>query len=679
MKQLYLFILLFLGLTSNMLAQTSYTVSSTTCDTTLSSAGVPVQLSDDTHSQRIAIGFPFCFYGQTHDSLLIGSNSCLSFNLSLAGMNKPFSVPALGTTTFSSALYNTIQGPLQDLNPGVGGDVSYYTVGSPPNRVFVVQYDNVPYFGQQTAPPFSGKIMLYETSNAIEVHLIDRQSTSTTNSGRGMMALISPDTAAGQSVFPANYWGAWSAYHEAIRYTPFGPCSGPGEYNLVRGNIYFDMNANCVSDGTDFPLGNQLVTSNGLGSYTFTDQYGNYALVVDTGTFVIQHTPMTLHNVLCPAAGYTTSFSNYGNTVSGFDFADTARQCVDLVVDVSASWQRLCRTNNVYVTYGNHGTIAATAATVTVTLPDSTLFVSSTPAPSSVSGNVITYNISSLLPNQTGTIVIRDSVLCDTSLMGDPLEFAADIQINSGIVECDNESNAVVEISPVVASWDPNDMRVHSPQPGRGYVAVETIEANDELTFMIRFQNEGTFYAEDVRIVTILPAELNEATIIPGASSHQYQMVRYGNEVRFIFNAINLPWSSFDEPGSHGFVKFRINQASGNGPGDVFDTQADIFFDNNPAVRTNDAILSIASPTGVTTPLANNTGVVMAPNPVSNILTVSWEGHNLRSLSVMDATGRQVTQGFNGIIDMSNLPAGLYIVRAEDTEGQVASSKIIKQ
>src|SRR5688572_8132801 len=46
--------------------------------------------SDDTWSPVINQGFPFCFYGITYNSLLMGSNSNITFTTSLAGMGSGY-------------------------------------------------------------------------------------------------------------------------------------------------------------------------------------------------------------------------------------------------------------------------------------------------------------------------------------------------------------------------------------------------------------------------------------------------------------------------------------------------------------------------------------------------------------------------------------------------------------
>ena len=61
-----------------------------------------------------------------------------------------------------------IAGWWEDLNPSVGGAVYYQTLGSSPNRVFIVQFSAVPHFGGGNA--VSMQFKLYEGSDVIEVH-----------------------------------------------------------------------------------------------------------------------------------------------------------------------------------------------------------------------------------------------------------------------------------------------------------------------------------------------------------------------------------------------------------------------------------------------------------------------------------------------------------------------------
>ena len=70
------------------------------------------------------------------------------------------------------------------------------------------------------------------------------------------------------------------------------------------------------------------------------------------------------------------------------------------------------------------------------------------------------------------------------------------------------------------------------------------------------------------------------------ASSHPYSLFVNGRQLVWTFAGINLPPASTDEPGSHGFVEFRVKQNANLSPGSVITNQAAIYFDANPVVLT---------------------------------------------------------------------------------------------
>ncbi|HRG58074.1 MAG TPA: hypothetical protein PK323_03905 [Bacteroidia bacterium] len=82
-----------------------------------------ITLTDDQYSQVINLGFTFNFYGNNYTQCLISTNGYITFDLSGAGGYSPWSInnpiPSAANPT------NSIMGPWQDVNPGVGG--TFYT------------------------------------------------------------------------------------------------------------------------------------------------------------------------------------------------------------------------------------------------------------------------------------------------------------------------------------------------------------------------------------------------------------------------------------------------------------------------------------------------------------------------------------------------------------------------
>ena len=76
-------------------------------------------------------------------------------------------------------------------------------------------------------------------------------------------------------------------------------------------------------------------------------------------------------------------------------------------------------------------------------------------------------------------------------------------------------------------------------------------------------------------------------------SSHACRITQSGNKLLFEFVNINLPDSNANEPGSHGFVRFRVKPVTTLVAGDIVPNQASIYFDFNAAVQTNVATTTV--------------------------------------------------------------------------------------
>lgn len=131
----------------------------------ISGTGTQVSLSDDSRSPLINIGFNFEFYGVERDELHIFSDCLLAFE----GVSHPSQACCSGQVLPTPDSYNyLIAGWWEDINPGVGGAVHYQTLGSAPNRRFIVQFTATPLFG--AADTITMQFKLFEADDTIEVH-----------------------------------------------------------------------------------------------------------------------------------------------------------------------------------------------------------------------------------------------------------------------------------------------------------------------------------------------------------------------------------------------------------------------------------------------------------------------------------------------------------------------------
>jgi hypothetical protein len=121
-------------------------------------------VEDDT-SEAVPLPFQFTFYEDFYDSISISANGYITFGDSPASGFANLPIP-------HRALPNGFAAPFgDDLNPAVGGEIWYRTVGEAPNRAFVVSWIDVPHYNDIGDATF--QVMLHEGSNGIEFQYID--------------------------------------------------------------------------------------------------------------------------------------------------------------------------------------------------------------------------------------------------------------------------------------------------------------------------------------------------------------------------------------------------------------------------------------------------------------------------------------------------------------------------
>ncbi len=236
-----------------------------------------------------------------------------------------------------------------------------------------------------------------------------------------------------------------------------------------------------------------------------------------------------------------------------------------------------------------------------------------------------------------------------------------------------------IDCQAVIGSYDPNDKRGYP----LGYGPDHLIAAGQPLDYHIRFQNTGTDTAFTVVIHDVIAQPLDIATLRPGTSSHPYRLDIHQDTLVFIFENILLPDSNVNEPGSHGFVKFRIGQRAGLPLGTVIENEAAIFFDFNDPIITNQTthrLGEIFIETAVHKPvLPKKINCTVYPNPFGEEAMVVVQGAENQSveLRLYDLTGRHLRSETikNGVgkIRKNGLTPGLYFY--EITVNGVASGQ----
>ena len=212
-------------------ATTSYTVSAVAYSPFPYAAGSSVLLGiDDTWSSAITIPFCFEFYGSSYTQLLIGSNGIVTFDLTDAGGYCPWTLSAGITIPNNTIPTNSIMGVYEDIDPTNMGAIYYQVVGTAPCRAFVVSFNQIPYYGDPNSVSSSScsnplfatyQIVLYETTNNIDINIGNKESCGGWNGGRAVEGI---QNAAGNAALtvPGRNNTVWLASNDAYRFTPNG-------------------------------------------------------------------------------------------------------------------------------------------------------------------------------------------------------------------------------------------------------------------------------------------------------------------------------------------------------------------------------------------------------------------------------------------------------------------------
>ncbi|ALM48257.1 hypothetical protein AMR72_04690 [Flavobacterium psychrophilum] len=206
---------------------------------------------DDIWSRVLDLPFKFCFYGQMYDKALINTNGAITF--SIAGVvpggqyqpslpGDPTAIPPIPAVN-SQAPWNlqganppaitnySIFGVLQDTQPGdepsiknpVDHNILWSVKGAAPNRVLVFSIFNTKHFSCPDGNTMTSMMVLYETTNVIEVYIKDREFSTgcTWNEGRAAVGVRKDATTSLYAPGMNNI--NFTAHNRAMRFTPDGP------------------------------------------------------------------------------------------------------------------------------------------------------------------------------------------------------------------------------------------------------------------------------------------------------------------------------------------------------------------------------------------------------------------------------------------------------------------------
>ncbi|MDF2186788.1 T9SS type A sorting domain-containing protein [Paraflavitalea sp. CAU 1676] len=440
--------------------------------------------------------------------------------------------------------------------------------------------------------------------------------------------------------------------------------------NSIQLNGFGDINSNNVKDPGEpfFVHYNAEVYRNNILVEASAAERDTLKLIVDTGKLNI--VPLVHNNYYkATPASIPVHFSNYFNILKADVAFKPAGSFNDLTVKIIpvTGRRRGGMANQYRVLYENVGTNTINAPQLKLVKDARMNFVLASANPSTVMQDTLLFNINAVPPLTQGFIdvTLRNST---TLLINDTVSIIASIlPVATDATAADN----VFELREViVGSYDPNDkMEAHG-----GHVTRSQVANGEYLNYTIRFQNTGNDTAYLVTIRDTLSSKYEVGSLKMIAASHRYEFELKNNICTWTFNDINLVDSLHNEPGSHGFLSFRIKVKGSTPQKDTIKNTAAIYFDYNPPVITNthQTVVRENMITGIE-PITAAQGLKIFPNPVTEDWFMVQSSAPLQGnvfVELYNSAGALVQKQFVGRsprafakqLSIKDLPCGQYLV-----------------
>jgi len=447
-----------------------------------------------------------------------------------------------------------------------------------------------------------------------------------------------------------------------------------GNYYTILGNSKVDYNLNgCDVLDYNYPNLKFRITNGSINTFSIPNQSGNYNFPVQSGNYTI--TPI-LENPTYYSISPSNSIVNFPTQSSPFNQSF----CIspngnhnDLEITILPINNAIAGFDATYkLLYKNKGN-QIQSGSINLLFNDAVLdLISANPFIFNQTANSLIWNFTNLLPFESREIdiVINLNSPMETPPLniGNVLNYTA--SINGLTDETPNDNSATLN-QIVVNSYDPNDKTCLEG------TTITPSMVGEYVHYLIRFENNGTANAQNIVVRDLIDTnKFDINTLIPIKGSHNFETrISSTNKVEFIFQNINLP---FDNTNNDGYVSFKIKTKPNLAVGNTFSNSANIYFDYNFPIVTNNYTTTIQNSLGIQENNSINK-ISLYPNPVKDILKFNIE-HNISKVEVYDVAGRILSSNTTSEnrIDLSELKTGNYILKLY-TEKGIMNTKIIKE
>ncbi|QEE50632.1 T9SS type A sorting domain-containing protein [Flavobacterium alkalisoli] len=449
---------------------------------------------------------------------------------------------------------------------------------------------------------------------------------------------------------------------------------GGGNYNTISGILTFDNGDNNCEEFTylsDFiKIGVTESTNSGA---TFTNPSGEYKFYVGAGSYNILPEFENDWFTATPTSA-TINFSSENGLSQIQDFCITANGShPDAEINIISLEPAQPGMDASYkITYSNKGNTILSGS-VSINYENDVMdLVSANPLQDNNNNGTIEWNFTDLLPFEKRSINVVFNV---NGPMENPAVNINDVLTYTVSVDLDPDTdetpqdNEFIYNEVVVGSFDPNEIICMEGE----IVSVENI--GDYLHYNINFENIGNAQAVNVNVIELIDLSLFDITTLELIdASHEVVIRIEGNMVEYKFENINLG------PQERGNVAYKIKTLNTLEAGDSVVQKANIFFDYNWPIMTNEAVTMFDVLAGIDD-FEMDSFIKVYPNPAEDFVNIA-SVDNISSIEVYDSNGRllqiALVNDTNTVLELSTKIQGIYYLKIITDRG-TKFEKIIKK
>ncbi|UFH33186.1 tetratricopeptide repeat protein [Chryseobacterium sp. C-71] len=434
-------------------------------------------------------------------------------------------------------------------------------------------------------------------------------------------------------------------------------------YNIATNDEFFEHMKLKINDGTST-------------GETFVKNNGKYDFYTPAGTFTVTAEPENPTLFTVTPFTFTTSFPNNNNNIFTQNICVTKNgNANDLEVVIAPETNATPGFDAKYKLMWRNKGNTTLSGNVTLTFDSSKMtFMSSVLPYASIVGNQITFNFSNLKPyaNTASEIIFKINTPTHPTNpvnSGDILNFSAVVNPLAG--DFKPEDNSFSYKQTVVNSFDPNDIVCIEGN------SIPQSMVGKYLHYIVNFENTGTAPATNIVVeMDIDPNDFDISTLQLQNASHQVYTRVKDNKVEFIMEYANLG------NGGHGNILMKMLSKNTLASGDNVNNKANIYFDYNFPIVTNDAITTIESGSVLQTVEAKiDNSIAIFPIPTNGEVNINADS-KISSIEVYDIQGRIIQKqiGINNQstkLTIHSNSSGVFLFKV-NTEKGILIKKVIK-